>query len=619
MNHNRRPAGFWKIFGAASLSSIIVSVMILGLLFTSIRLFMQSIDDRIDGLIGEETSYDLQSKSLLTIDLGRDYSERSHTTFDKFNLGLDKSYGLHDLIKNIHEASMDQKIEGIYLKVDGNALGLASSRELRNALIEFKESGKWIVAYGDSYTQKAYYVASVADDIYMYPTGILEFKGLSSTITFFKGFLDKYDLEVQAIRGTNNQYKSFVEPFLSSEISEANRKQTQRFLDQLWNVMLDDISESRGINTEDLQIIADSLQIRNGKTAVKHRLLDGLKYPDEIELYIREQLEIDDDKKITFVSPVKYAKREGKKFEDKMRKLYHNVAVIYANGSIHGGKSGYDDIGDETLVKAINQANDNPMIKAIVLRVNSPGGDALASDLIWDALNKVKSEKPVVVSMGNTAASGGYYISCMADKIFAEKTSITGSIGVFLLVPHTGNFFKNNLGLSYSRVKSAEHADMSILEMSLSSFNRKLTDEEKKILQQGVDETYLDFLTRVTEGRHTFDETAEVDSIGQGRVWAGTDALRIGLVDTLGGLHDAINYAGKLANLDKVVVGEYPKFKQNGLSKILEMMGSETAEIPQMQASRPIPEAIQIEIDKLKELTEIGRMQARLMWNYTIE
>lgn len=619
MNHNRRPAGFWKIFGAASLSSVIISIMILGLLFTSVRLFMQSVDDRIDGLIGEETSYDLKSKSVLRIDLGREYSERTYTSFDKFNLGIDKRFGIHDLIRNIHEASMDQKIEGIYLKVDGNALGLASSRELRNALIEFKESGKWIVAYGDSYTQKAYYVASVADDIYMYPTGILEFKGLSSTITFYKGFLDKYDLEVQAIRGSNNQYKSFVEPFLSTEISEANKKQTQRFLDQLWTIMLEDISESRGINTEDLQVIADSLQIRNGKSAVKHRLLDGLKYPDEIEIYIREQLEIEDDKKITFVSPIKYAKREGKKYDTKMRKLYHNVAVIYANGSIHGGKSGYDDIGDETLVKAIKQAGENPMVKSIVLRVNSPGGDALASDLIWDALNKVKSDKPIVVSMGNTAASGGYYISCMADKIFAEKTTITGSIGVFLIVPYTGNFFKNNLGLNFSRVKSAKHADMSVLEMSLSSFNRKLTDEEKKILQQGVDETYLDFLTRVTEGRATFNETAEVDSIGQGRVWAGTDALRIGLVDTLGGLHDAINYAGKLAKLDRIVIGEYPKFKQKGLAKILEMMGNEAAEIPQIESNNPVPEAIQIEIDKLKELADIGRLQARLMWNYTIE
>ncbi len=618
MSTSRKPASFWKIFAAAGLGALVVGLIVSFILMATLTSVLGGLSDEFYKAFGPPAKTKVKDNSVLKLDLNMTIKERQYASFSQMSFSLNSYVGLYDIIQAIEDAKKDPKIEGILLDVSSTKLGLANAGEIREAITDFKSSGKFVYAYGKNYTQKSYYIASVADKVMMYPTGHMEFKGLSTTVSFYKEFLDKFNLEIQVIRGSNNRFKSAVEPFLATEMSESNRLQTERFLNGLWDNMLSDISESRGIDKDQLQLIADSLLVRNGKNAVDLKLLDELVYPLDLEQMLLNASDLDDDDKPRLVHVKKYMNRKDQQFERGVSGLFPNIAIVYASGSIHGGKSDPSSIGDETLVKAIKEATEDPFIKAIVLRVNSPGGDALASDLIWDALVTAKEKKPVVVSMGDVAASGGYYISCMADKIFADPNTITGSIGVFLIIPHTGKFFENDLGIHYSRVKTAEHADMSYLTMNLNSFSRPLTEEEKKIFQQGVDETYHDFLSRVDEGRSTFNSTAEVDSIGQGRVWSGTDALEIGLVDTLGSLKDAIDYATNIAKIDNPVVGGYPRINNSGLMKFLQLLEGDQTNLMTSQED-VLPVFIENHVEQLKEIDDLGKIKASMLWRFDIE
>jgi len=448
--------------------------------------------------------------------------------------------GLNTLLATLDHAKGDDHIEGIFLDLSDIPAGFATMKEIRDKIIEFKkDSGKPVVAYSDSYTQGTYYLATAADAVYLQPKGDLEYHGLRSEYMFLKGMFEKLDIDVQFIRGSNNKFKSFGETFTEDHMSDASREQNRVILNGLWNEHLTAVSESRKLDKERLNLIADSLLVRNGKKALELGLVDGLKYRDEVLDELRTRMGIAADQKLELTDLGMYTRSftpayaMGKSGKGKL-------AVIYAEGDIMTGESEDGTIGSSSLSEAIRQAREDSTIKAIVLRVNSPGGSGLASDVIWREVDLAKQVKPVVVSMGDVAASGGYYIAAPATKIFAERSTITGSIGVFGIIPNMQGFFKNKLGITFDGEKTHKYADM----MTVS---RPLTEQEKTIIQGYIDEFYSGFTQRVAEGRKMTQ--AQVDSIGQGRVWTGVDAKRIGLVDELGGLEDAIAAAAGMAGL----------------------------------------------------------------------
>ncbi|MBL4668107.1 MAG: signal peptide peptidase SppA, partial [Flavobacteriales bacterium] len=435
--------------------------------------------------------------------------------------------------------------------------GMASIEEIRIALNDFKKSKKWIISYSEIYTQRTYYLASVADKIYLNPAGIMELRGLGNQLMFFKNMLEKLDVDVQIIR--HGKFKSAVEPYMLEKMSDANREQMQKILNTMWGSMLNDVSGSRNIKVDKINALADKLEIQDAKDALKHNFVDQLMYKDELLAELRKKLSIDKDADINYVGLGKYSKSATKKSTSE-----NKIAIIYASGSIVSGKSTKDNMGSETISKAIRAARLDDNVKAIVLRVNSPGGSALASDIMWREMVLAKEAKPVVVSMGDVAASGGYYIACAADKIVASEKTITGSIGVFGVIPNMQGFFNNKLGITFDGVKTNEHAN-------IMSVFKPLTAEEKDIIQLGVEKIYDDFITKVAAGRGMTKN--QIDSIGQGRVWVGLDALEIGLVDEIGGISRAIEIAQDLAKLENYELENYPKRKNPVEEFIKELSG----------------------------------------------
>lgn len=457
--------------------------------------------------------------------------------------------GLNDIMKSLQKAESDSSIKGVYIDLTDEPVGSpATLEEVRNAILHFKASKKFVYAYAESYSQKGYYLASVADKIYLHPEGEFTFKGLSSQIMYYKNALEKLDVQMQVFR--HGKFKSAVEPYLLDKMSPANRLQIRTLLNSIWMHMLEGISKQRGVSVDELQQIADNLKINFPADAQQYKLVDELKYKDEVNDILKQKLGVKEKEKINFVSLEKYAEHVNKKHADDEDDVDENdrikksskdkLAVIYAVGEIASGEGDNEKIGSETTAKAIKEARMDSSVKAIVLRVNSPGGSALASDVIWREVTLAKKSKPVIVSMGDVAASGGYYISCAADRIFAQPNTITGSIGVFGLIPNAGKLFNNKLGINIDTVCTAKHGD-------LGSLYRAATPEEAEYIQKSVEQVYSTFTKRVAEGRGMAQ--ADVDSIGQGRVWSGIDALRIKLVDELGGIGDAIKYAEKKANL----------------------------------------------------------------------
>ncbi|MGB4399579.1 MAG: signal peptide peptidase SppA [Daejeonella sp.] len=496
---------------------------------------------------GSDGDVAVSPNSVMHMSLDYPISERSDKNpFGNFNfMGLEgqKTLGLKEILAGIEAAKTDKNIKGIYLDASSVSAGFATIEEIRNGLIDFKKSGKFLIAYSEVYTQGAYYLASVADKIYLNPEGMVDFRGLNSESMFFKGALDKMGIEAQIIKvGT---YKSAVEPFILEKMSEANREQVTSFLGSMYDHFLSEISASRKIPKATLFAIADSAKVRDPKDAVTFKMVDGLLYKDQVLDDLKSRTGIDKNKDVKSVSIENYASNERKESSTSSNR----IAVIYANGEIISGEGNDNTMGSDRISRAIRKARTDDKIKAVVLRVNSPGGSALASDVMWREVVLTKKVKPVIVSMGDVAASGGYYIACAADSIFAQPNTITGSIGVFGIIPNMQKFFNDKLGITFDGVKTGRFSD-------LGDVSRPLTEDEKMIFQHEVDKTYNTFTKKVADGRKK--SQAYIDSIGQGRVWSGTEAVQNGLVDRLGDIDDAIKSAAKKAKLKDYKVVSYP-------------------------------------------------------------
>ena len=502
----------------------------------------------------------VKSNSVLELTLDfpiKDYAGKT-VFLDYPFLNENNKNGLFNIIDAINYAASDDKIKGISIANNFIDAGISQTKALRGALLKFKESGKFIVAYADIYTQKDYYLSSVADTIYLNPVGMMEFKGLYSEQLYFKDFQEKSGLKMEVVRF--GKYKSAVEPFLENEMSAENREQISGYLNSLWNEIKQDISISRNIPVERLNIIADSLLARNPNLAKTSQLIDRIAYYDEYVDGLKQAVGIDSNKDLKTITIEDYAKHVSIKLLANSSK--NKIAIIYAEGDIMYGEGDVDYVGQVAMNRSLKDAREDDKIKAVVLRINSPGGSALASELIWREIELTKKVKPVIVSMGNLAASGGYYIACNADKIIAEPTTITGSIGVFGVLPN-GKQLADNMGINAEQVITNKNA------VSYSFFE-PLNDEQRAFIKEGIVDIYELFTSRVANGRNMTQD--DVKEIAQGRVWTGTDALANGLVDELGGLDLALQRAAEAAGIDTYKTKEFPVFEKD-LDKILEGFG----------------------------------------------
>ena len=509
-----------------------------------------------------ETSTTVKPNSVLYMKLDYDIADRTaDNPFGSLNFQSMESKdgtGLNDILRNIEHAKTDPNIKGIYLELSSIPTSTATIQEIRSKLIEFKDSGKFVVAYGENYGQSAYYLASVADKIYLNPEGMVDLHGMASQIMFYKHLFEKLGVEMQIVRGPNNRFKSAVEPYFLDKMSEANREQMDKLLGSVWGEILTAISQSRNISVEQLNQIADNLETMfDAQKAKEYGLVDALYFKDQL---LEEMKGLTgSNKSVNAVMNANYAKSYKAKNSSK-----NEIAVIYASGQIFDGK-GMEEQGiySDNLSKTIREARQDDNVKAIVLRVNSPGGSAAASAIIGHELDLAKETKPVIVSMGNYAASGGYWISAKGDYIFADPTTLTGSIGVFGTFPNAKGFLNDKIGLTFDVAKTNENADFG-------SITQPLTEFQHNKLQEMVVKTYDDFTKRVAEGRGL--RQTYVDSIGQGRVWAGIDAIGLGLVDQLGDMEDAIAYAAEKASLGSdYKVTEWPKQK-DFFTRLMESM-----------------------------------------------
>lgn len=581
---------FFKSFFAALLALIIFTLLVF-LLMTMIV-----------GGITSRKEPSLKARSVLVMNLGNIYTDQQQ----KDPLALIASDperttpGLYDIIRLLRKAKSDKHIEGIYLQAGPNANGFAASAEIRNALADFRESGKFIIAHTDVLTQRSYAVASIADRIYVSPQGSVQWLGYYAEYIFLKGTLEKLDVEPQIFYA--GKFKSATEPFRTDRMTPENKLQTTAWLNELYTDLLIRTAETRKLDTAMLHRLSTEALVRTPQDAVDYKLIDGLKYDDEVKDEIKAKLDVGKYERINFISINSYMatgkyKRTG---DDK-------IALIYAQGNIVDGKGNYGSIGGETYRALIRKARLDKSIKAIVLRVNSGGGSAMASENIWREVHLAKAEKPVIVSFGDVAASGGYYIACGADSIFAQPNTITGSIGVFGIIPNLENFFKNKLGITFDGVKTGPNADMRTV-------FRPMNEKEKAMIQAEIESVYTLFKKRVAEGRKK--DTSYVEEIAQGRIWTGEAALRIGLVDRLGGVEEAIASAARKAGLSSYLVKEYPEPQ----SIIEQILGK--SEMPMSYRSQLRDELgdenlrVLDELKKVREMT--NSMQARLPFEITI-
>lgn len=534
-----RTRKFWRVVFGSMLgfffSTILVSLLYMVMLVSMIA--------TLSSTMNETTN--IKENSILKIDLNQSIQERVvENPFDKFNTYYSQT-GLNDILASIKYAASDPKVKGIFLNNAIISASPATVKEIHDALLQFKKSGKFIYAYSNTMTQNGYYLASVADKIILNPAGGLDFKGYAFQIMFYKGLIDKLDVDVQILR--HGQFKSAVEPYMLDKMSQANREQMTVLANTLWGVFLNDISAARHIPVDTLNAIADNLLCATPKDALQLKMVDKLGYADDMEKLLKSKVNVDEDDNLNFVSINKYKKsiKNSSKASDK-------IAVVYAVGEINDGKGDNSrGIYSESFIKEFKKAYKDKNVKAIVLRINSPGGSALASENIWREIeNAKKAGKVIVTSMGDYAASGGYYIACNSNYIFAQPNTLTGSIGVFGMVPSFQKFLKNKLGVTIDGVKSNQHADYG-------NGMRALDATEMVVIQKSIEDIYSTFIKRVSNGRKM--TVAQVDSIGQGRVWAGADALRIGLVDKLGTIDDAIAKAASLAHISDYDLVYYPK------------------------------------------------------------
>lgn len=485
------------------------------------------------------------NKAVLVLDLSIPYQERMINN-PLADFGSANQYdipGIYDLVRILHKAVQDSAIKGLYIKCNGNDNGFASSEEIRDAIAQFHASGKFVYAYGDVIPQKAYYVGSVADKIYCNPKGGVDWRGFAVQLAFLKKTLEKLEIQPQIFYA--GKFKSATEPFREVKMTDANRIQTTQILEDIYSHFLEDIAEVRKLDTAQLRSLANNSSIQFANDALKYKLVDGLKYDDEVRDEIRDRLKLGKDESINYVAIEKYAKSVDYKATGKDR-----IAIIYAQGDVVDGKGEDGQIGSATYRNLIRKAREDKNVKAIVLRINSGGGSSLASENIWREMTLARKDKPVVVSFGDVAASGAYYLSCNADSIFAQPNTITGSIGVFALIPNMQKFFDDKLGITFDGVKTAPEADALTIV-------KPLSDKQKQYIQNEIDTIYHDFKLRVSDGRKKNIDF--IDSIAQGRIWSGTRGLQLGLVDRIGGVQDAIDCAARMAHIKDYRLREYPE------------------------------------------------------------
>jgi protease-4 len=519
---------FFKMLLASMLGILIVNTLVF-IILLSVATSISSSEPVI-----------VKNNSILKISLNKPLEDRAGIpTIDFFNFEVKSNLGLNNILNGIEQATYDQRIKGIYLDLSNVEAGIASVEEIRNAMLKFKESGKFILAYAEYYSQKAYYLATVADKIYLNPFGGIDFVGISSKLTFFKGLLDKLGIEVQIIR--HGKFKSAIEPFTLSHMSDENREQIKSYTSSIWNYILQTISNSRDIQLDELNRIADNLELATAEDALNKKFVDKLFYEDEL---IAELTKYSGGTTLNTINIDKYYTAPFSLTEGKDK-----IAVIYASGEIMSGE-GETDIMSKNIVEAISRVRKDSSVKAVVFRINSPGGSASASEFIARELEITKAKKPIVISMGDLATSGGYWISTPGDKIFAHHTTLTGSIGVFGMIPNIEKAMKEKLGITFDVETTNEHSDFP-------SLTRPLKQIEKDYIQKNVEFIYSKFTDKVAKSRNLTVE--KVDSLGQGRVWSGVNAFDRGLIDYFGGIKEAIQEAAKLADISDYSILELPK------------------------------------------------------------
>ena len=571
---------------------------ITGIIITSFLFFLILIASLSTMMISSEKPASISENSILVLKGGTPVPDKGtgspYEGIDLINLTITPTPGLNEILRNIKKASADNKIKGILIENGLLPSGWATTEEIREALEKFRSEGKFVIAYADYVMlQEAYYLSTAADKIYVSPSSTIDFKGLSGEVMFYKKALEKLGVEVQVTR--HGKFKGAVEPYILDKLSPENEAQIKSYVGSIWSHVIENISKARGIAPEKLNEMADNLVGYRGSGALENKLIDGLIYRDALidTLKIRSGLTTDD--KIYMVSMTKYSKVPDPK---KAVSAKNKVAVIYASGTIVMGKGNENNIGGNAFADLIRKERKDTTIKAIVLRVNSPGGNAIASDIIWKEVELASKVKPVVISMGNFAASGGYYISAPGTKIFASPTTITGSIGVFGLIPNAGKLMNQKLGISTQTVNTNKNSDFP-------SVYRPMRVYEKDVMQLSIEQVYSDFVNKVSSGRKM--GIAAVDSIGQGRVWSGNDALGIGLVDEHGGLIASIEAAAGLAGIEVYSLRELP-LSEDPFTRILSQL---TAEIKMRILKQELGEYKKF-FDEILEIKNLSGIQARL-------
>ncbi|GLU53221.1 signal peptide peptidase SppA [Dyadobacter frigoris] len=547
----------------------------------------------------------VEDKSVLKLDLNKPIAEVGvENPLSELGgpfSGNENVTGLKDIKDALKSAQKDDKIKGIYLKAENPQAGWATLEEIRNQLLEFKKSKKFIVAYGESFSEKGYYLASLSDKIYLNPAGGMEWNGMSAEYSFYKGTFDKLNIKPEIFRV--GSFKSAIEPFIRENMSDSSKKQSAELIGAIYGNFLTNISKSRGIEVPVLKGFADSLTIDNPKAALANKLVTHLGYWDEFENSIKKELSIEDKKNISYVGVDKYIKSDVTPEDGD----YNNrVAVLIAEGEINSGEGSDESIGSDDFIKELKKARDNDKIKAIVLRINSPGGSALASDVMWREIQITSKKKPIIASMSDVAASGGYYMAMGCDKIVAQPNTITGSIGIFGLIFNVKDFMNNKLGVTFDAVKTSEHADWP-------TATRDMTEFEKSMIQKSVNEGYANFTSKAAAGRKMPVE--KLRSLAQGRVWSGTEAKANGLVDVLGGIDDAIVIAAKAAKLKE---GDYRvRYFPEKKKPIEELLGKMMGNSEDKVLDRNLGE-LSTYVKMYKKLMNMGGMQTRLPYELII-
>ena len=539
---------FFKFMFASCLGSglaMIASFFIIILIVTSM----------ISSLSKNDSNVQVNGNSVLVIDFSRPVYDREvndlQTIFSPSGINSSTNIGLTELLQVIQRAKKDKNISAVCLNMSiFQANGIATAQEIREALLDFKSSGKKVFAYGDQYDQKSYYVASIADKIVVNPAGMIMLSGMGGEVMFLKDLVNKLDIDVDLIRPKSNAFKSAGEQFTMNHMSDSNKLQTKQYIQSIWNVISKQMCESRHIDEVKFNNIVSNLQGVMPKDALKNKIVDILCYKsdfkDSVANYVVRKNNLKSTKNVNFISYTKYRQSIADLFKAQDK----NIAIVYAYGDVAQGKGTDLSIGSQTVCKAIERAASNDKVKAIVLRVNSPGGDAIASELITNEVIKAKRKKPVIISMGDMAASAGYEISSNASYIVASPTTITGSIGVFGVLPNFNRALKNKLGITFDTVKT--HANSNPL-----SVTTPMTPQAKALMQNNVENFYMSFVNKVAKGRNKTSQY--ISSIAKGRVWSGVDGKRLGLVDDFGGLQKAIQIAAKMTNLQSYGIVEYPK------------------------------------------------------------